>query len=93
MFVTVDQHTIAMSDWNTVQEPNDPPPFGTPRPTTLVPSKDRQRASTIVLLGELKAIVEAWEKLPGGTHPHEVVEQWLWNDMKPAIDRIRSIIK
>jgi len=40
---------------------------------------------------KLKAIVDAWEVLPGGKNYYiREIEEWLINDMKPAIDKARD---
>lgn len=45
------------------------------------------------VLEALKAIVEAWEKLPGGmSYTPRIVGDWLIKDMKPAIDRARKAL-
>jgi len=45
------------------------------------------------LVAALKGIKDAWESLPGGTnYSPRVVEKWLINDMKPAIDAVRATI-
>ena len=40
----------------------------------------------------LKEIVEAWESLPEGEHSYSIIQNWLVEDMKPAIDNIRKYL-
>lgn len=40
----------------------------------------------------LKALVAAWEALPGGYQPRKEIERWLAESMKPAIDNARMYL-
>lgn len=40
----------------------------------------------------LKKIVAAWESLPEGNHSPRVVERWMREKMKPAIDTCRDVL-
>lgn len=37
-----------------------------------------------------RQIIQAWERLPQGNYNPRIIEFWLSNDMKPAIDAIRA---
>ena len=42
----------------------------------------------------LETVVEAWESLQGGTHyTPQVIEGWLINQMAPAINKARQVLK
>ena len=42
---------------------------------------------------ELKAVIDAWEKLSEGHYSPKEIEKWLHNDMKPVIDVLRNELK
>lgn len=45
-------------------------------------------------LRTLRKIVKAWEALPGGrNYSYHEIQDWLIEDMKPAIDAARKVIK
>lgn len=41
----------------------------------------------------LQEIVSAWEELPEGFYSSDKIEEWLVEDMKPVIDKIRNFLK
>lgn len=55
----------------------------------MAKNKDKEN----FLLAESKRIIKAWEKLDEGNHHPNVIEHWLINDMKPAIDKLRKKMK
>ncbi len=43
---------------------------------------------------DAKEVVKAWESLKGGRHYHPTtIQNWLINDMKPVIEKLRKKIK
>ncbi len=44
------------------------------------------------LKAELRKVVKAWEKLPGGLHGPYTIQSWLEQDMAPAINRARRVL-
>ncbi len=36
------------------------------------------------------ALIRAWDALPTGNYAPSIIQEWLINDMKPAIDKIRN---
>ncbi len=39
----------------------------------------------------LEDVIRAWEALPGGrNHSRQVIQDWLVQDMKPMVDRMRA---
>jgi hypothetical protein len=46
------------------------------------------------LLVAAKALIAAWESLPGGKrYSQNQIGNWLMDDMKPAVDGLRKAIK
>lgn len=40
----------------------------------------------------LQQLVSAWEVLPGGHYSTEIIQKWLVEQMKPAIDKVRAAL-
>lgn len=56
---------------------------------TLIPTASQKPIVDAHAL--LLEVVAAWEALPGGRYVrHKEVEQWLVNDMSPAINKVRD---
>lgn len=41
----------------------------------------------------LANVVKAWEAIDSGNHSPGVIAIWLMDDMKPAIDRARKVLR
>ena len=53
---------------------------------------NRLYAVNAELLEALEAVKTGWESLDEGIYDVEVIEAWLFDDMKPAIDKARAAI-